>query len=260
MAARAGDRLAARQAEEGMRRIPLAAGLEALGRLMVHPSPQVAVLDVDWERLVATVHRGARPPTLSRLVADAPVARGATPAAGAVPQLLAAIAGVPRAEWDAKIEAAVEAAAARILRLPPGRPIERGTPLLELGLDSLLAVELKNAIADAGVDIAVARVMTGPSVRQIAQMVLTVLDERGPRPVAAAPGAEIAHPAPPIDPLVSHAVAFFLGIAFVVLAYVSRGIWAKQQEIPPDDAAIEAPAPGPVAPAAPPGKRGKKAR
>jgi acyl transferase domain-containing protein/aryl carrier-like protein len=263
MAARAGERLAARQAEEGMRRIPLRAGLEALGRLLHHPQPQVAVLNVDWDRLVATVHRGTRPATLERLASDArPTATVAATAAGGLPALLQALAGKPRGQWDEVIEGFVEAQAARILRLPPGRVIDRTTPLLDLGLDSLLAVELKNAITDAGVDLAVARVMTGPSIRQIGQMVVTALDESPPpevmaqAPTSAGP-TEVALP-PPVDPILSHLVAFAFGVVFVVLAYLSSAFWEAKTEMPSttDDQNMSAP----TDQAAPPAKAKAKAK
>lgn len=258
MAARAGDKLAARQSEEGMRRLPLSAGLDAMGRLLQHGHAQVGVLNVDWDKLVATVHRGVRPPLLEQLVtARAPVAG---PAASAVvdglPPLVAALRGRTRAEWDPIVEGFVEERAARILRLPAGRAIDRGTPLLDLGLDSLLAVELRNAITDGGVEIAVGRVMTGPSVRQIGQMVLTALDEQGPPeagPVAEAAAAELTA-APPIDPIVSHALAMVLAVVLVIGAYFSRALWERQTTIPVEQDGIEAPDAPPQ-----PGKKGKKA-
>ena len=53
---------------------------------------------------------------------------------------------VPAAADRAKLGALLRAEAARVLGLPAGRPIDPRVPLRELGLDSLMAVELRNAL------------------------------------------------------------------------------------------------------------------
>jgi acyl transferase domain-containing protein/aryl carrier-like protein len=204
MAARLGEGHAERQASEGISRIPLQEGLDLFGRLLGHDAAQVAVLPVDWPLFVQTMHKGTAPPLLERLArvaapaqagrrasnvidADAPPTSATTNgAAQTQPELIRRLAGVDRSAWAPVVETYIGEQAIRILRFPKEKVLDPELPLLDVGLDSLLAVELKNAIMDGGVDLAVARVMTGPPIRQIGQMVLTVLDERPPVAVEAA--------------------------------------------------------------------------
>lgn len=239
MAARAGDTLRERQAAEGIHPVPLQQGLDLFGLLLSSDLPQIGVLNVDWARFVSAVHRGIAPPLLLPLL---PVQRSesASPRArqehdaSEGPSLLASLAAAPRAQWGTIAEQHVQDAARRILRLPRERAIDPQTPLLDLGLDSLLAVELKNAILDGGVDIPVARVMTGPPVRQIGQMVITAVEERGlassgavERHEGPAKVTSVAGEGPPINIFASHLGAFLFGVLFVVVSYVGTAYWSS---------------------------------
>ncbi len=104
----------------------------------------------------------------------------------------------------------------RILQRDPAQPIDPAQPLLELGLDSLLAVELKNALAEAGVDLPVARVMTGPSLDRLTALVLSVLEQTTPTQTIQPP---LPPGAPPIHPIVSHLLVFVLGIVAAIGLY-----------------------------------------
>jgi aryl carrier-like protein len=70
------------------------------------------------------------------------------------------------------------------------------TPLNELGLDSLMTVELKNRIEqEAGVSLPTMELMRGPSLSKLAQLVLEQIS--GPTAAAGTRPAPQIRPAPP---------------------------------------------------------------
>jgi acyl transferase domain-containing protein/acyl carrier protein/short-subunit dehydrogenase len=141
-----GRRLEAR----GMRSLTPAEGLAALERVLERGAAQIVVAPIDmrqWVEFLAAP--GSR--MLAHLVGDDAqangVANGAAEHAGAPRE----IAGVPdEAGADEKrLEALVEivrADVARVLSLGRMGAVPAGKPLRELGLDSLMAVELRNAL------------------------------------------------------------------------------------------------------------------
>ena len=236
MAARLGEAHAARQAEEGIRPLPIDRGLTTMGRLLGHERAQVGVLNVDWDRFVASFHRGVAPPALTLLATPAaPTAPQAAAETPAMPPLIAALQPVAddREGWRPVIDEVVYTEAMKVLQRDAARPLDRTQALVECGLDSLLAVDLKNALMDVGVDLPVARVMTGPSIEQLGQMVVEVLAASGgissaeaadgeplnawvsgPRNAAAVDGA------PPLHPVLTHLLAALFGVVMVVGLYL----------------------------------------
>src|SRR5262249_21302122 len=80
--------------------------------------------------------------------------------------------GVAHGERHAILESALQALAAAVLGHAAPR-VDLETPLTQLGLDSLMAIELKNEIeAAAAVPIPVTTLITGPSLRELADGVL----------------------------------------------------------------------------------------
>ena len=163
-----------------------------------------------------------------------------------------------------------------MLGLPRDRQLDLDKPLLDVGLDSLLAVELKNRIMDHGVDVPVARVMTGPSVAQVTQMIVNVVDEQGlheavrevppsehgkahrvagdpAQPTAAAQAVQQAGWVPPPRPMESGGgigigtviVAFVLGCLVPVVGYVGTAMVAGYDQTL-ENASVDMPAPEPV--------------
>src|SRR5439155_433041 len=74
--------------------------------------------------------------------------------------------------------------AARVLRLPAAS-LDAEVPLNHLGIDSLMAIELKNRIeADLGVSVPMVKFLEGPSVRDLAGF---LADRLAPAELTAAP-------------------------------------------------------------------------
>jgi acyl transferase domain-containing protein/NADPH:quinone reductase-like Zn-dependent oxidoreductase/SAM-dependent methyltransferase/nucleoside-diphosphate-sugar epimerase/acyl carrier protein len=136
-----------RAGDQGVGVISPADGLALLDRLIGQARPQVGVLPVNWSRLLERYGAGGPPPYFSELVA-AP-RRGDAAAPGReradVQRLLDDAAPHRRAGIVLEF---VRERAAHVLALSPSLIGDR-TPLSDLGLDSLMAVELRNLIGSA---------------------------------------------------------------------------------------------------------------
>ncbi|GMG80803.1 hypothetical protein LNKW23_00150 [Paralimibaculum aggregatum] len=119
--------------------MPAAAMLDDLGRLLDDPAPppEVLLAPLPWGRLAA------RLPALSapRFAHVVPAGNAATSQA----PLAETLAGLPEAEALARLAAALGEALASVLRQPE-EALDPHRTLLDLGLDSLMSVDLKLAI------------------------------------------------------------------------------------------------------------------
>jgi acyl carrier protein len=144
MSARDRERLASR----GFKAMSVEEGLQALDRIVEHGAPQVLAVSADWLRYAAQFPGQRAPAQLQHVVGRTrtlPVAESL--ASDAAPDFAAELALLPAMQRWPRIVAFVERHAARALGLAPGRPVNAQRPLHDLGLDSLLSVELRNALA-----------------------------------------------------------------------------------------------------------------
>jgi NADPH:quinone reductase-like Zn-dependent oxidoreductase/acyl carrier protein len=131
---------AARWSDRGVQPMGDDIALAALELALASATPEVAVLSVDWRLYGARLGAAPARALLGELVK--PSAPPAVATASFLPQLKAAPSGRRRALL---IEHA-RTLALRILGLEPATAVDEGRPLKELGLDSLMAVELRNAL------------------------------------------------------------------------------------------------------------------
>ncbi len=178
-----GKRLAARLALLGIRSIAARQGLEILQRLLRQNSTQVVAVPVDWRQYREFYPTGARSPLLAQLAAEIPLPADAQARTHA-PTRDGVLAALPAARhW--LLQSYLSQQVARVLGLSPAR-LDVHQPLSNLGLDSLMAVELKNRIAiDLGVNVPIVKFLQGPSVEQAATQILDQLTAE----VAEAPAA-----------------------------------------------------------------------
>ncbi len=145
MAASMNDRDRARLRERGHGTIAPAQGVAALGRILQDDrAPQVAVLPIDWAAFVRHEPGGHVRPLLSGVAGESGV--GAQGDGTAERSLVEELARVSPAERRERLAAHVREEVTKVLGLPPGSSLDPHQGLRDVGLDSLMAVELKNRL------------------------------------------------------------------------------------------------------------------
>jgi aryl carrier-like protein len=183
-----GKRLAARLALLGISSITPKQALEMLGRLLGQSTTQVVPVPVNWKQYREFYPAGSASPLLSELAREeVEVSRPAGRKSAGRDALLAA----EPAERRQLVRSYLSEQVARVFGLSPSK-LDVQQPLSHLGLDSLMAVELKNRIAvDLGVNVPVVKFLQGLSVDQA---VIQVLDRLA---------AEVANSTTPLAPAVT---------------------------------------------------------
>ena len=143
----AADRgVAKRVALQGMGSFSPQEGLQVFERLLAADPIQVGVMPVDWPRF-RLAHRVE---TCFLKELEGEVRKGTTPApvpsATIAPGLRKQLEGIVPKERKRLILAHVRAQAVKVLGLDPAEDIDPRRPLSEMGLDSLMAVELRNLL------------------------------------------------------------------------------------------------------------------
>ncbi len=116
------------------------AGVSVLMDVVARSVRDTAVLPMDWARYLRESGRQG-----DRRFQEL----GGSATGGKAESLLEGIGALPVRERRAAVRAAVEAASRRVLGAAPHLVIDPGIALRDLGLDSLLAVELRNALVAA---------------------------------------------------------------------------------------------------------------
>ncbi len=137
-------------AQFGLRQMPTTQALAALGELCVSPLPQMVVADVNWATLKAA-YEAKRPKPFLAQVQDVQSQNAIQPKAKAeaVPPLRQQIAGKNAAERHRLVVAQVKQAAAQVLGMPVARLTDTQQGLFDMGMDSLMSVELKGMLETA---------------------------------------------------------------------------------------------------------------
>jgi acyl transferase domain-containing protein/acyl carrier protein len=181
-----GGRLAA----QGMESLSPPQGVAALARLVGTGAAQVSVIPVNWGEW-REVHRAAAgAPLLADLGREEAAPTEEESPRDRVPAG-AAILAAPPADRQRVVEAHLQREVARVLGLSVSK-LDVNQPLSSLGIDSLMAVELKNRIeSDLQLSVPLIKVIQGPSVAELAALLLGQL--AGVDPLAEAP---VPPPAP----------------------------------------------------------------
>jgi len=165
---------------EGVGSLSAAQGAELFAALAGGDAALVTVLPVDWATFTARSQRRRSPFFRAVVSADQP---GPEPA-----ELLALLDATPEADRRELLGRLVRDAVALVLRLRSD-DIDADRPLGSLGLDSLMAVELRNRLADAlDRPLSVSWMWNYPTVAALSGRLAELLDAEAARPCGSRPG------------------------------------------------------------------------
>jgi NADPH:quinone reductase-like Zn-dependent oxidoreductase/malonyl CoA-acyl carrier protein transacylase/short-subunit dehydrogenase len=160
---------AGRLSVRGMGSVSDAEGIALLERLMRSDAVQSVVLPQADFRTWAEWYPAAASGMLEALI-------GAS-AAASTSSLRAEIASAPEGERHALIEAYLVEAMRRVLRVPANKELATDQPLNRFGVDSLMAVELKNRIeAELAVGLPVSKILLCTGLSKLASELLLLID------------------------------------------------------------------------------------
>jgi acyl transferase domain-containing protein/NADPH:quinone reductase-like Zn-dependent oxidoreductase/NADP-dependent 3-hydroxy acid dehydrogenase YdfG/acyl carrier protein len=133
----------------GLRPIGLAEGMSKLGQLLFCSRAQIVALPADWSRMFADPALGKPPSLLLQLVNESrgEATQGESPSNS--DSFLVRLAAEPATRRLAILQEHIQSLASRALGRTSNRLLDPRRPLHELGLDSLLSVELRNALASS---------------------------------------------------------------------------------------------------------------
>jgi len=165
-----------RLASHGVGTLSSEQGRAALDRLVGDDRAHVVVAAIDWLRTLRVAPALVRSPLLRELVERLPDPTADAGRSTTRDTLLA----LPAAEQRNWLSAYARGKVAEVLHTPPER-LDVDQPLSDVGLDSLMAIELKNRLeGELGVHVSMVTFLQGPSIRRLAAEVMEQLHTAGP--------------------------------------------------------------------------------
>jgi acyl transferase domain-containing protein/NADPH:quinone reductase-like Zn-dependent oxidoreductase len=174
----------ARLDHQGIALVPPASALAALKDAIFSGLTRITIADVDWSVYreqfpMGSPSRAFFAEYLPNIEASRnefrPSQEQATPAPIAV-EAIKEICAAARSERVPLMEAFVRASARKVLGLSASRPLPTEMPLQDLGLDSLMALELRNMLAQAASrPLSAALLFDYPAIRSLSQYLLALL-------------------------------------------------------------------------------------
>ena len=177
LATRVQSRDRMRMAERGVMIIPPDQGVEVLGTLLPHPAPHVVVMPVQWATLLAET----APPPLFRVIAMEPGSQGhRRTSAAAADEVRRQLADAPASARSAILASLIRTQVAGVLRLDSPDQIDGQEPFTALGIDSLMLVELRNALTGVlGCSLALAALYEHGTVEALTAHLLPFVTDSG---------------------------------------------------------------------------------
>lgn len=150
----------------GVNAMPAAKALDRLDRAIQDGAPFVVLAEMNWGRLLR-VDRIAAIRRFSELKSEVELV-GPEDGEGGFEDLRALIANLPRPEAIALVQQGLARQIAQVLRIPPAK-LDAERSLLELGMDSLMVVEMQMAVEkNLGVNLSTAELIDKPTIAALA--------------------------------------------------------------------------------------------
>jgi acyl transferase domain-containing protein/acyl carrier protein len=181
MAARLSPELAARSARQGSKPMAPAAALRVLERAIESGTAQAAILEMDWERFAGDGPARRDANFFSELIRQRASGKPQREKAGSAETEVGIVESLRSAlplERGSILSAEVKRCARRVLGLQDGAAIQDDIPLQDIGLDSLMALEMRNELAQSlGIALAAGLLFDYPSVDQLTAHLLNIFDD-----------------------------------------------------------------------------------
>jgi myxalamid-type polyketide synthase MxaB len=153
-------------------------GIQALAQTMQQSAPQVVVLPINWPKFVQQFSSGNEPPLFSRLIDEARVPATNGHFTQENNNLMEQLAAASPDEQADLLGNYTQRLVMKIFKLDQFGSLDPRQSLSDLGLDSLMAVELKNRIeSDLQLSIAVNQLLEGINVSQLTTLLVHKLVE-----------------------------------------------------------------------------------
>jgi myxalamid-type polyketide synthase MxaB len=120
--------------------------LVILEQLIAQNAAQTAVLPINWTKMAAQFSAGKIPGFLSNVMQASPSQAAGTAKSDSEPKLLRQLETAAPGEKHELLITAVRDQVVKVLGLNPAKPPELRQGLTEIGMDSLMAVELSNRL------------------------------------------------------------------------------------------------------------------
>jgi acyl transferase domain-containing protein/acyl carrier protein len=146
MTANLGDRENERWADQGLVMIEPDQGIQVLEKVMQRDVPQVAVLPIHWPKLLKQFPRGGEPPLLAEIAQRTLSSVEADRSSGETGDLSRKLANADPEDRHELLFDHICSEVIKVLRLGPSFELKPDQGLTELGMDSLMAVELANRL------------------------------------------------------------------------------------------------------------------
>jgi acyl carrier protein len=161
-----------RWSSKGIGTISPAQGVEILGKLLRLDAPQVGVIPIDWDKIAQLFPAGSEPPLLSEMTREA-AAQAGSRAEQINPELLERLRSTPREERLEVLVTYMRGQVTSVLGLDAGYELEPHRGFFEMGMDSLMALELKNRLqSNLGYSIPATLVFEYPTIESLSEYLL----------------------------------------------------------------------------------------
>ena len=159
----------------GMKTFQVEEALEVFADILGRDPVQLGAARIDWKLLFKINPTTAKSPTFS-LVAQKEAGDSASGKAGSIRPM---IIGAPPEERLKLLEDFICEEVAQVFGTSSTK-VERETPLTQIGLDSLMAIELMNRLESSlGINLQMGQFLQGPNISQLAVSVLEMLLQSG---------------------------------------------------------------------------------